>query len=218
MLATTCKDLITTGAQIMDSETTSICPESNSAMLHLPPLHDVGAFHAHARIVEVSAPAMQRGISHRAEIICTTELNNKNCDPPITTSQNLTIDLEFFPLFSSQQDSELLSPSWQLELTLPSSWNLAAESAVSLSQPSNPQGYNLVRRPATRRKCVVDPNAPHVPIRKSPHLNGSRTSMDLSRKRQSIGINSDSGILRTINSPVLKSHGYRVRFEEMETQ
>ena len=188
-------------------------------MSHLPPLQDVGAFHAHACIVEVPAPAMQRGISHRAEIISTTGIDNENRNAPTTPSENLIIDLDCFSFFSSQQDSELLSPSWQLELTLPSSWHLAAESAKFLSQPPWVKGSNLVRRPATRRKCAVDPNTPYVPIRKSPHLNGSRTSMDLSRKRLSTaGISTETGILRTIHSPLLKSRGYRVRFEGMAIQ
>ena len=202
-------------SQKYNSRSPSTYPDSNSAMMHLPPLHDVGAFHACACVVETLAPAMQRGSSYHAEVMCTTELDIENCDIPRTSpSPNPVIDLDFLslsPLFSSQHDSTLLSPSWKLELTLSSSWHLATESAISLSQPVTP-GSSLVRRPATRRKGVADPNSPKLPLRKSPYMNRCRTLPELGQKRSSFG----SGILRAVNSPVLKSHGYRVRFQEME--
>ena len=197
----------------MESETASTWYKSNSAVM-FPLLHDVGAYHAHARIVEVS---MQRGTSHRAEIISTTEILSKNHDAlPILPPTPPNLDFifpSFSQIFSSQDDSEQLlsSPLWQLELTLSSSRHLAPQSTstISLSHPC-PQRCNLVRRPATRRKYGTYPTTPNVPIRKCPRLNGSRTSMAASQKRFSTG----SGILRAINSPVLKSRSYRVRFED----
>ncbi|KAF8578749.1 hypothetical protein K439DRAFT_1621089 [Ramaria rubella] len=176
---------------------------------NLPPLHHVNAFHAHACIIEAPAPAMQRGLSHRVEILSTMS-GDSGCNAPIDLSSDLTIDLDFASfssLFPLQPHSDILSPSWQLELTLSPSWHLAAESAASLSQPDAP-GSDLVRRPATRRRSVAADLG--VPIRNSPHLNGKRDSIYSNNR-----LFTDSAILKLqgpMDSPVLKSRGYRVRF------
>lgn len=215
-----CQEQISAPPQKNDSEPSpsTTCPESNSAVIHLPPVHDVGAFHAHACVIEVLAPAMQRGSSLRAEVINTTKTEATETGEasglPTSPSSMSTIDLEFLsfsPLFPPQPDNALLSPSWNLELTLSSSWQLAAASAISLSHPVETRGSSLVRRPATRRKGPADPNSPKFPSRKSPYMKGSRTLFDVSQKRTPV----ESGILRGVGSPVLKSHGYRVRFEEV---